>query len=184
MNTFLNSDLKYVDEVRSQMNENQIMLCYRGEMSQDIVIALLNLTENKLTQTNSDSTIRSRVFSVMVECLQNITQHSERSEYLTSNVFMIGYAADKGYSIYSGNVIKNERAGELREKILKINTMTEDELKDFYKYMIKNGSYSGGSGSGLGLIQIARKTGNPLDFNFEKIDNEHYFFSLKTLVDH
>lgn len=184
MDTFLNSDLKYVDEVRSRMNENQIMLCYRGEMSQEIVVALLNLTENKLSQANSDSSIRSRVFSVMVECLQNITQHSEKSEFMTSNVFMIGYTADKGYSIYSGNVINGGKVEELREKIVRINTMTEEELKDFYKYMIRNGSSSGGSGSGLGLIQIARKTGKPLDFDFEKLDNEHYFFSLKTLVDH
>ena len=105
MNEFLINDLKYVNQIRNQMNDNRIMLCYRGEMSQDIVVALLNLTENKLNLVSSDSTIKSRVFSVMIECLQNITQHSEKSDHIRSNIFMIGYA-EKGYSIFSGNVVK------------------------------------------------------------------------------
>ncbi len=183
MNEFLINDLRYVDQIRNQMNHNRIMLCYRGEMTQDIVVALLNLTENKLNLVSSDSTIKSRVFSVMIECLQNITQHSEKSDHIRSNIFIIGYA-EKGYSIFSGNVVKSEKVSELRDKILKINTMSEDDLKDFYKYMIRNGSLSGNAGSGLGLVQIARKTGNPLDFDFKQIDDEYYFFSLKTLVDH
>lgn len=183
MNAFLIDDLKYVDQIRQQMTEKRIMLCYRGEMTQEIVVALLNLTENKLTQVNSDSTIKNRVFSVMIECLQNITQHSEKSDHARSNLFIIGFA-EKGYSIYSGNVIRGDRVNELREKILRINTMNEDELKDFYKYMITNGALSGNARSGLGLIQIARKTGNQLDFDFMKLDGEHYFFTLKTLVDH
>jgi hypothetical protein len=176
-------DLKYVSLVRKQMDENQLMLCYKGEMSQEIVMALLNLTENKLNQTKFDTTVKNRVFGVMVECLQNITQHSEKREHAKSNMFMIG-CSDNGYMIYSGNVIRTEKVEEFREKIKKINTMSDDEMKEFYKYWIKIESLSGKTGSGLGLIHIARKTGNHLDFDFEPMDNEHYYFSLKTLVDH
>jgi len=183
MNTNFRSDLDYVNRVRGQMNKNQLMLCYRGEMSQEIVIALLNLTENKLNQTNDDSTIKTRVFSVMVECLQNITQQSKESIHAKSNLFMVGYA-EHGYTVYSGNVVKKENVEELRSRILEINTMTEEELKEFYKSLIKNESLSGKTGFGLGLIHIARKTGNALEFNFEQIDTDHYFFSLSTLVDH
>lgn len=183
MDNSLKKDLKYINQVREQMNNNQLMLCYKGEMSQEIVIALLNLAENKLNQTTTDSTIKSRVFSVMVECLQNITQHSEKSEYAKSNIFMIGFA-DHGYNIYSGNVIKRENVEVLKDNILEINTMSEKELKEFYKYLITSESMSGNSGFGLGLIHLARKTGNALDFDFEQIDNDHYFFSLNTLVDH
>jgi hypothetical protein len=183
MDTNLKSDLVYVNRVRGQMIKNQLMLCYRGEMSQDIVIALLNLTENKLNQTNHDSTIKTRVFSVMVECLQNITQQSKETAHAKSNLFMVGYA-EHGYTVYSGNVIRRENVEELRSRIMEINTMTEEELKEFYKYLIKNETLSEKSGFGLGLIHIARKTGNALDFDFEQIDTDHYFFSLSTLVDH
>jgi hypothetical protein len=183
MDEIIPNDLKYVDTVRRMMNSNRIMLCYKGEMTQEIVIALLKLTENRLNQESSDSSLKNRVFSVMIECLQNITRHSEKNDYYRSNIFMMGVAGSV-YSIYSGNVIKSEKVAELKDKINRINTMSEDELKEFYIFMIKNGIQSPDSGSGLGLIQIARKTGNTLNFDFEKIDNAHYFFSLKTLVDH
>ena len=176
-------DLKYVNLVRKEMNENQLMLCYRGEMSQDIVMALLNLAENKLNQTSFDATVKTRVFGVMVECLQNITQHSEKHEHAQSNMFMIG-CSDNGYMIYSGNVIRSDKVDELKSKILKINTMSEEELKEFHKYWIKIESLSGKTEFGLGLIHIARKTGNHLDFDFEQMDNNNHYFSLRTLVDH
>ena len=111
-------NLKFVGQVRKLMNDSQLMLSYRGEMSQEIVMALLNLTENKLNQTNFDLTIKSRVFGVMVECLQNITHHIEKSEYAKYNMFMIG-CSNIGYIIYSGNVVQKEKIRELKEKIQK-----------------------------------------------------------------
>jgi len=183
MNTQAQEDLKFISQVRKDMNENQLMLSYRGDMSHEIVMALLNLSERNLNQTNFDSSIKSRVFSVMVECLQNITQHSEKSEHGRSNMFMIGFS-ESGYMVYSGNVVKSDKVEELKLKITQINTMSEDELKEFYKFWIKNEAVTGKSGFGLGLIQIARKTGNPLEYDFEQLDNDHYFFSLRTLVDH
>jgi hypothetical protein len=183
MNTQSVDDLKFESQVRKQMNENQLMLSYRGEMSQEIVMALLNLAENKLNQSDSGNSLKTRVFCVMVECLQNITQHSQKSNHAKSNMFMIG-RSDNGFTIYSGNVIRSEKVPELKGKIMKINTMTEKELKEFYKYWIKNESLSHKSGFGLGLIHIARKTGNPLDFDFEPIDDDNSFFSLRTMVDH
>lgn len=183
MNTQAQEDLKFISQVRKEMNENQLMLSYRGEMSHEIVMALLNLSERNLNQTSFDTSIKSRVFSVMVECLQNITQHSEKTEHGRSNMFMIGFS-ESGYMVYSGNVIKSDKVDELKTKIAQINTMSEDELKEFYKFWMKTEAVSGKSGFGLGLIQIARKTGNPLEFNFEQLDGDHYFFSLRTLVDH
>lgn len=181
MDTQTIEDLKFVSEVRRQMNENKLMLSYRGKMTQEIVMALLNLTENKLTQSDIEDASKSRVFCVMVECLQNITQHSEKDHHADSSMFMIGQS-EKEFMIYSGNVIKEDKVKELKDKLSKLNMMTEDELKDFHKYWMMNESKSKKPGFGLGLIHIARFTGNPLDFDFEPIDSDHYFFSLKTKV--
>jgi hypothetical protein len=175
-------NLEFVSEVRKQMNDNRLMLSYRGKMSHEIAMALLNLTENKLNKSDFENPPKARVFNVMVECLQNITQHSEKEEHADSSMFMIGLS-EKGYMIYSGNVIKQDKVQELKEKIMTLNKMSEDELREFHKYWMLNESVSKKTGFGLGLIHIARYTGYPLDFDFEPIDNEHCFFSLKTMVD-
>ena len=176
-------DLSYINTVRSQMNSDGLMLCYRGEMSQDIVMALLNLTESKLNQDKSNQTTKARVFSVMVECLQNITQHSEKNKYSNSNLFMIGNNQD-GYIINSGNVVNRIKVLDLKDKLERINIMNDEELKDFGKNLLKHDAVVGESGFGLGLIQIARKTGNDIEFAFEEIDDDHFFFSLITKVDY
>lgn len=178
-----NAGLQYVNNVRKQMNAYNLMLYYRGVMTQEIVVALLDLTENKLNETALSSSIKTRVFSVMVECLQNITLQSEKSNYTELNMFMVG-STEKGYIIYNGNVIRNVDVTELKRKIQEINTMSELDLKKFYKYLMRNGSSLQNPGLDLGLIHIARKTGNALDFDFEQIDSDHYFFSLSTLIDH
>jgi hypothetical protein len=97
-------------------------------------------------------------------------------------MFMIGQT-DNAYTIYSGNLVKSEdKVTELRDKIAKLNTMSETELKEFHKYWMKNELIRNRSGFGLGLIQIARKTGNRLEFDFEYVGSDNYFFSLKTTV--
>ncbi len=183
MKTNPTNDLSYIKQIKNQMNEDKLMLCYKGEMSQDIVMALLNLTENKLANDNSDYPTKARVFTVMVECLQNITQHCAKNKFTESNLFMIGCKKD-AYVINSGNVIERQKVADLKDKLVRINTMNDDELKEFGRYLLKHDSVCGESGFGLGLIQIARKTGNPLDFAFEEIDKDHFFFSLKTQVDY
>lgn len=183
MNSEITEDLKYIRTIRQQMSDHRILLSYRGVMSQDIVIALLNLAENKLSQTEEGSSVKNRVFSVMVECLQNITRHSEKNEFAGSNIFMLGLGG-AGFIIYSGNVIRSERKEELQNKLEKLNTMTDNELKEFYKFLIRNESLSEKENFGLGLIQIARKTGRPLYFDFETIDEDHSFFTLKTSIEH
>ena len=53
-----------------------------------------------------------------------------------------------------------------------------NELKEFYKSILNNGIRSLNGGSGLGMIDIARKTGEKLEYNFLEIDDKVSFFTL------
>ena len=145
------------------------------------MMPLLAMTEKKLDMSDSAGKVKAKVFNVMVECLQNVTRHSADNNTNKAAMFMFG-ASDEGYVIYSGNAIRCEKVHELKRKLLQINTMSKDELKEFYKFWMNSQEFSNKGGAGLGLIDMAQKTGNPLDFDFEPIDDEYYFFSLKTLI--
>jgi len=174
-------ELQFVDRIRTGLIENKIMLSYKGEMSQDIMLGLLDLTEKKLDASHTDISVKSKIFNVMVGCLQNIIYHSEKDEHSKSNMFMICYV-DKGYAIYSGNAVKNEKVGIFRSKLMTINNLSVHELTDFYKSWITTRELSNKNSVGLGLIDIARKTGNGLEFDFEPLNKEYSYFSLKTIV--
>ena len=84
---------------------------------------------------------------------------------------------DNSYVIYSGNVILEEKVHELRNKLLEINSMTVEEIKEVYKMIIAGSSgFSEKAGAGLGLIDIAKKSGSKLDFDFEHVNEKYAFF--------
>jgi hypothetical protein len=60
--------------------------------------------------------------------------------------------------------------------------MSISELNDFYKNWLTNSELSDKNQGCLGLIDIARKTGNVLEYDFEDIDDEYSYFSLRTVV--
>ncbi|MGE3825971.1 MAG: DUF6272 family protein, partial [Bacteroidia bacterium] len=66
----------------------------------------------------------------------------------------------------------------------RINSMTSEELKTLYKEILNNDQLSSKGGGGLGMIDIARKTGEKLNFNFVEINNKYSFFSLNIKVGH
>jgi hypothetical protein len=60
--------------------------------------------------------------------------------------------------------------------------MSKDELKEYYKEILNNDEFSDKGGGGLGMIDIARKSGQKLNFNFIEVDNQYSFFSLSIKI--
>ena len=176
-------DLRFVSDLRDRMKNHNFMLSYRGYFSQDITKALLQVTEKKLDHDGAENSVKKKVFNVMVECLQNITKHNDASkEADADSLFMLG-RTENSYVIYSGNVILEEKVHELRNKLLEINSMSVEEIKEVYKMIIAGSSgFSEKAGAGLGLIDIAKKSGSKLDFDFEPVNEKYAFFSLRTTV--
>jgi hypothetical protein len=63
-----------------------------------------------------------------------------------------------------------------------INSLDKEEIKALYKKKIKASRLGETGGAGLGFIDLVKKTGNQLQYGFQKLDEENYFFILKTLV--
>ena len=61
--------------------------------------------------------------------------------------------------------------------------ISKDELKTLYKEILNNEEFSEKGGGGLGLIDIARRTGQELGFDFKKIDGDYSFFSLDISIE-
>jgi hypothetical protein len=177
------TNLEFLSHLRQQMHEQNIMFSYRGHLSQDVMMSLLAMTEKKLEMEESNQSIRNKLFNVMVECMQNITRHCVPSTSGEMPLFMIG-KGQEGYTIYSGNPIHMDKVRDLKNKLLKINTMSKEELKEFHKLWIQSDHSSDQADTILGLIDIARKTGNKLDFDFEPTRDDNYYFSLRTTISH
>lgn len=175
------NSLDFIDNLRKKMHENNLMLCYRGAFSQHITKSLLTMAERKLDMDKTEVTVKKKVFNVMVECLQNICKHEDANATKGTSLFMIG--KDKSdYIMYSSNLVNNEKVEGLSTKLKTISTMDKDELKELYKSMLSSATFSEQAGAGLGLIDIARKSGNKLEYDFKKVNDKQSFFSLSTKI--
>ena len=86
------------------------------------------------------------------------------------------------YSIASGNAILTENVDALKSRIDHINSLDKEGLKDMYKQIMRNDDVSEKGGAGLGLLDMARKSGDQLSYQFDTIDMKLSFFSFKTVI--
>lgn len=155
------------------LNQFELSYAYRGNFTQQLTDSILALSETNMEVTNEPVKNRKKVYFIMVESLQNITRHQD-SEILEG--FFSIHKSKTGFLITSGNAIDNENIPELREKLEKINSMSQDQLKEYYYEVLNAGGFSEKGGAGLGLIEMVRKSGNKLTYDFTKVDDKYSFF--------
>ena len=170
------------------LEKQRILLSFKGDLTADLVTALLGIVERKMETIEEDPKARKRVFNVVMECLQNLYHHNRRpvgepqgAQTEPHGVVMIAQM-DEGYSILTGNFMAGGDVDRLKDHLDRINAMAPEELREFYKSTLANGRFSERGGGGLGMIDIARKSGGKLEYGFVPFDQNSAFFSLNVNV--
>ncbi len=180
----LKPKLSHVIKLHNDLSSQKIMLAFEGGFTQNLTNNILLLAENTLNHAKEHITVKKKVFNVMVECLQNISKHANNTkpeDWIQDGLFVIG-KDDYGYFLISGNFIENTQIANLESKINQVNQLDKEGLRELYLNKLQEGELKANSTAGLGLIDIARKSGNKLMYKFENINATHSFYSLSTYV--
>ena len=169
-----------------KMERNHILLSFKGDITSELLTSILQIMESKLENLQEEPKVKKKVYNVLVECLQNLYHHMDEVDVIPNDktrsaIFMIG-KNEAGYTIITGNYIRSENVKGLQNRLEEINTLDQDQLKEYYKKVLANGEMSAKGGGGLGMIDIARKTGQKLNFSFMPIDDKYTFFSLNIKI--
>ncbi len=176
--------VKSITSIYDEMLSNGFSLVYFGEFSHEITKMFTSMAESDMEKNSEERSVQRRVYHVMVETLQNMNKHSDDLKDEASvggGMFIIGKKNDVYYVITS-NKVKREHKENLEMALNTVNNATLEELKDMYKKQIKEGRISEKGGAGLGLIDIARKTEEPLEYQFLQLDQDSFFFILKVEI--
>jgi hypothetical protein len=166
------------------ISKGDILLAYKGSITSELINDVLEAVEKKLEEANEVGKTRKKLYNVLVESLQNLYHHIEEThegieEELDPKFGLVVIEKEDGmYKVTTGNFVNSSKIKFLKEKIDKINSLTKDELKDMYKFILNHQKLSAKGGGGLGLVDIARKTGSKLEYIFHNYDNNYYFFNL------
>lgn len=177
-------------DLYEDLDKHRIMLSFKGDLSPELVSALLGLVERKMEAIEPDTKVRKKVFNVVMECLQNLFHHNSRVAVAETGAgrkeepqgMVMVAQNDKGYSVLTGNYMSNAEVDALKAHLDRINGCEPEQLRDLYKETLNNGRFSKAGGGGLGIIDIARKSGRKLEYGFVPLDSENAFFSLNVSV--
>ncbi|MGZ3883542.1 MAG: SiaB family protein kinase [Bacteroidia bacterium] len=162
-----------------ECEKENIILCFQGDFNQELVNAILVLTERGPDIQNSTTVVRARVFSILVECMQNIRKYGA-SNPISNDLkpgIVIVCLKDGNYTLKTGNFITNAEVPNLKSQLDKIKSMNKEDLKEHHKKVLAETQLSEKSGAGLGLISIGRKS-DGFSYIFRTIDEGISFYSL------
>lgn len=181
-----NEFLEFVYSFNDSMESNDVKLVYKGEITHQVTKAFTSLTETNMMVEEEPNSVQKKVFHVIVEFLQNISKHAdhladEAEKEDGSGVFLL-CRNENNYIITTGNVLQKSKEPMIGGILDKINVLDKDGLKELYKQQIKEGKLSDKGGAGLGFIDIAKKTGNPLNYKFIPINDDFSFFMISSTI--
>jgi len=172
------------------IKKDGVLFCYSGPISQATVEGIGVTLRLNMEIAEAGGYTTQNVFLVFVEQMQNILNYSE--EWLTSELdadkelrkgILVISQAEGYFHVYCGNRILNKDMDVFRNRIESVRLLGKEELKALYKERRKGEREPGSKGAGLGLIDMARRSGKPMEYQFTKIDDTYSFFSIRVSVE-
>jgi len=175
----MQSDLK-----RDHTQDPEVLLSYRGKVTEELFDALLELAEHKLDQQKTTNKVKRKVFKVLVESLQNVYHHFDELP-ARDNTFPVSFTLEKdnfNYRIRTGNHVMLNKVSTLKSFIDSMNNMSLQQLKGYYRARLSDGDFSTQGGAGLGIADIIRKSGEKITYDFQPVNEDYSYFSLQVKI--
>jgi hypothetical protein len=150
------------------------VLYYQGNYNESPTISIITIVEQHFKSRIKKSQLKKIIFT-LIEALQNIERYSAHT--LTSDDFVVMYSDKHSLTIYTQNIIKNDKMIDLKNKLDYLSGKNKEELKSIYKEVLISNNYTE-KGAGLGLIEIARKSENNISYTFQTKNETHSIYSL------
>jgi hypothetical protein len=163
------------------MPGNEVILSYQGIISFEIIGHLLNSLKDKTEARNISISHYKKILSVMIEALENVFKYKEFYEkeapLFPRNYPMFSLECKNGnYTLTTGNPILNKDIGKLSGHIDTINSLDREGLRQLFRSTLTNGKFSLKGGAGLGFIEMAKISGEKINYSFVPINEKFSYY--------
>ena len=177
MNQAQEQHIDLILEMDSLINLEDHIFVYDGFVDQQVTKFFANQVKDILEQEEIDFLTGKRIYHVMVECFQNIHRHSDdppikyASRTGKKGCISVG-KSESSYFVTTGNYIDKNKTTVLSERLDAINEMNHDDVKKFYKELLRKGQIGESGGAGLGFLDMKKRTKNNVAYKFKEISNQ------------
>ena len=170
-----------------QFEEANIQICFNGPLTHSIIEELGMAVRRYLENETPGTEKMMDIFSVYIEQTQNVRNYARKKQsaetlaLYNTITLTIGRQGEQ-YVVVSGNVIDLADVSPLVAQIEQLRTLDAAGLKALYKEQRRKPLTDEACGAGLGLIDMARKTSQPLEYQVQPINDKTAFFTLQAVV--
>jgi len=182
INNAIGSDVRniYLACLEKQNNASgSIMVHHFGEFSIDFINGLTESVEEMMISNGDTKKVIKRIFSILIEGLQNVRLHGEKDEQGNQYSFLFIVKGKSHYKIIMGNLMNHEDRQISESYLNKINLMSAEELKSYYLEILDNSFFSTKGGAGLGFLTMRLKSEQKLSYSFDKLNDSLCFFTVE-----
>lgn len=172
--------------LREHFNRSRILLCFNGPISRSLIEEIGNALKNYLQADNAQPSAALDVFSAYVEMTQNIRHYALAQAYgevESSATVVVARDPEGHYLVQAGNLVERADGEALLARVDALTQMDKAQLKAAYKTQLRRPrDENTGSGAGLGLIDMARRSAQPLTASLSHANGDRAFFSLRAVI--
>lgn len=184
MITIVMSQKMNVFEYYSSIKNENVLVSYKGPVT-DVLLA--EISKDLRSLTTKDPKAGKKLFAVFIELAQNISYYSAEVNHLGDRSDKVGMLVitqnDTEYNLTAGNLVNNKNVAFLLEKCKIVNSLSHDDLRKYKREAREAPQLEGSKGAGIGIIQAALTSDNPLEVDAIQVDDNFSFFSLTVKID-
>ena len=168
------SHLNLLEQLRLSFKGDTMSLFYHGVFDDEFTDKFISLAS-----FDSERKVKGRIAFVLAESFQNVIRHKDEVlDGANNNTFGV---RGKGnwMHIFSSNLVDPEVKDYLEGRLRNINAFDDEELKDAYLEILEKGELSAKGGAGLGLIEMARRSRNPIQYEFKEREQGSFAFNMQ-----
>lgn len=188
MSTNTHNEKEFVQQEFEQLlkehsSSETVLVSHLGTLSEGVISSLESSVEEKVTALEIPKGPLRKIFFISVETLQNMLIHGHKTKEGEQHNFFILYKNGVKMYMTSANLVANDAIPALTKQIDTINSFEDEKaLKAYYLEHLENNTISEKGGAGLGFITIGMKSGNKLQVDFKKINDDFSLFTLTSAV--
>lgn len=165
------------------IQDKRVLISYKGPVTPIIMAEISRDIQDKLSDNSKAS---RKVFAVFLELAQNILFYSaEKVQYAGRNdsVGMLHVVEmEDQFSVICGNTVSKSDMIELTRSCEAINLLDKEGLRELKRNQRKQPPSRKSKGAGIGMVQVAILSDNPLEIHEHAVDQEHSFFTLSVTI--
>ena len=168
----------------ARKDSSVLLYAHLGNFNPSKIDCAIRTVEDGLLNAGAKRTGMKRTCHALIECLQNILNHSAQDENGRMNAFAIVLSGQESDEIVCGNLVLSNEIASLDAKLKSLMSLSKSEIRKLFIETLCNVDFDSKGGAGLGLMTIAKKVNGQIDYSLRPLDNHFGYFIIDLTIPH